>query len=153
VRYWHTVLVGFLFLFPVAAHAQGCQRTPPHAEEDLQEVALLFRDSAYAEDRGTEIRQLADADPQYVVRDDSVCQAVLDRAVAHMRRNNTIWAAGNEGNFEAVVYRFGPYYAVGLTEETPPVTFENGVLSGFSTGRSPFLIFEAGGLTLVKVLY
>jgi hypothetical protein len=78
---------------------------------------------------------------------------VLDRAVTYLRQKNTLWAGGREGNFAATVYRFGPYFAISLAEERPAATYENGVLSGFATGRSPFLIYRASDLALVRVLY
>lgn len=146
------LVVGFaavLSLVPAALPAQaGCSRTPDYAEETREDLAPLFYDSGNenAEFRGTAIQQLSAADTQYVVRDDSVCEAVLSAAVARMRQYNTSWANGQEGNYSAAVIRFGGYYAVALAEESPSLTVQNGMLSGFGTARGWTLILRADTL-------
>ena len=99
------------------ANAQGCQRTSPHADEDMPEVAATFYDPEYGDVRGATIQLLSATDTAYVVRDDSTCQVVLNQALAHLRQHHPLWAAGQEGNYQATVYRFGPYYAVEMVPE------------------------------------
>lgn len=141
-----TALVG-----PGGAHAQ-CQRTSPYAEEDIAEVAATFYDSEYVENRGTAIQLLTAADTQYVVRDDLVCQAVLDRVLPLLRQHDPAWGEGKAGDYVATVYRFGPYYAVEMMREESPDP-DAGILGVVKHGRSPFLIYRAADLTLLRVLY
>jgi hypothetical protein len=142
-----------VFFVPSIAAAQECQRTSPYADEDIHELALWFYNPEYKENRGTEIQLLTPADTQYVVRDDSICDALVTDALARLRDGPSPWAEGREGNFEATVYRFGPYYVVELMEELPPVTYENGVLDGLVTSRSPTLIYRASDMKLLRSLY
>jgi hypothetical protein len=148
-------LVALLTLAAVPARAQqGCARTASYAEQSRTALAPLFysSDQNQADVRGTAIQLLSASDSSYVVHTDSICTQVLAVAVAYMRQYNTTWAAGNEGNYVATVFRFGPYYAVTLAEARPPVTYSNGTLSGFQTGRSQTLVYSAPTLTLVRAL-
>lgn len=63
-----------------------------------------------------------------------------------MRQYNTVCANGQEGNHSAAVIRFGGYYAVALGEESPPLTVQNGMLSGFGSARGCTLISRADTL-------
>jgi hypothetical protein len=146
---WVAAILGVL---PAALPGQeGCGRTSESAEELREDLAPLFysSDSLDAELRGTAIRRLSPADTQYVVREDSVCEAVLAVAVPLMRQYNTMWAAGREGNFTATVIRFGGYYAVSLVSEMPPMTLKDGVFTSFGSATSATLVFRADTLEIL----
>lgn len=138
---------------PAFANAQGCGYTSPGAEAEMEHIAPSFYDPEYADVRGTVIQLLTSADTAYVVRDDSVCQVVLSQAITHLRQHSSMWSAGQEGNFQATVYRFGPYYAVSIAPEdrSPPPT--PGTLDMIRHDRSSALmVYRASDLTLLTVL-
>jgi hypothetical protein len=60
--------------------------------------------------------------------------------------------AGEEGDFSASIYRFGPYYAVEITPEdrSPPATSISGVIKRGRDGA--LLIYRASDVTLLRVL-
>jgi hypothetical protein len=145
-------IAAILSIIPAALPGQaGCGRTSGIAEELREHHAPLFysSDSLEAELRGTAIRRLSPTDTQYVVREDSVCEAVLAVAVAHMRRYNTVWAAGREGNFTGTVIRFGEYYSVSLVTEMPPMTLKDGVFTSAGSGMGARLVFRADTLEIL----
>jgi hypothetical protein len=148
---WLFALVAALST-PAAVHAQGCQHTPPEADEDLEAVGSMFYDPESVENRGSVIQLLSPSDTAYVVRNDSTCQAVLDRVIPYLRRHHAIWKAGEEGNFSASIYRFGPYYAVEIMPEdrSPPATSISGVIKHGHDGA--LLIYRASDLALLRVL-
>ncbi|HEX8362423.1 MAG TPA: hypothetical protein VF613_20050 [Longimicrobium sp.] len=130
-----------LIATPRVVLAQSCGDVPAEvAEETRAAVAPLFFDSAEADLREASVRQLAPGEIQQIVRDDSVCAALVQRAVAHLRATNSVWRAGQEGEQEVIVFRFGPYYAVSLTR-AQPVT-DTGL--NVATGWSPLVVFRAG---------
>jgi hypothetical protein len=117
------------------------------------QIAPTFYDPEYAEDRGTVIQLLTSADTAHVVRDDSVCQVVLDQAITHLRQHSSVWKAGQEGKFQATVYRFGPYYAIMVVPEdrSPPPT--PGTLDMIRHDHSSaLLVYRASDLALLTVL-
>lgn len=146
------VTVAAVLAFSVQASAQGCQRTAPHAEGYLPELAASFYDPDYAEDRGTTIQLLSAADTAYVVRDDSTCQMVLNQALAHLRQHHPLWAAGQEGNYQATVYRFGPYYAVEMVPEdrTPTTTGTHDFVR--NNHDATLMVYRISDLALLRLL-
>jgi len=138
---------------PMSANAQGCQRTSPDAAEDIEEIAATFYDPESGDVRGTAIQLLTSADTAYVVRHDATCQAVLEEALPYLRQHHPLWVAGQEGNYQATVYRFGPYYAVELVPEdrSPPPT--PGTLEMVRHDhRATLMVYRASDLTLLKLL-
>lgn len=134
-------------LVPSRGAAQtGCARTSPYADEFHADMKSLFFEADSIADRlrGGVIQKLGASDTSYVVREDSVCDRVLPVAVAQMRASNQIWASGQEGNYTATVFRFGPYFVVTLGEE-PGAAVEN--------RRSPTLVYRAADLVLLKSFY
>jgi hypothetical protein len=115
------------------------------AEETRQAVAPIFFDSAEADIREHHVRQLGPGEVQEVVRDDSVCTPLVERAIAHMRATNTVWGAQREGEQEVIVFRFGSYYAVSLTR----VQTSDGTGLNVTTGWSPLVVFREGDLAYV----
>lgn len=152
----------FLLLAPAAAEAQGCSRTPPDAEEDLIEIAASFSAGPEtARNRGPGITPLVPADTTYVVRDDSVCQVVLDVVIPEIRRGDPVWAGHREGEYTAAVLRLGPYYTVSLLPER-----ESGselratnnadgsvTIQGVAHSRNPFVVLRAADLGIVRIFY
>jgi hypothetical protein len=120
--------------------------------EDLEAVGSVFYDSESVLVRRSIIQLLTSSDTAYVVRDDSTCQAVLDRALPYLRQHMSTWKEGQKGNFEATVYRFGPYYAVqAVPEDSLPQS--TSILDLVVHDRSAsLLIYRASDLTLLRVL-
>ncbi|MBB4639311.1 hypothetical protein [Longimicrobium terrae] len=151
-----------LLLAPAAAEAQGCSRTPPDADEELPAIAATFSaDPETARNRGPEITPLAPADTTYVVRDDSVCQAVLDVVIPEIRRGDPTWAGHREGHYTATVLRLGPYYTVSLLPERESgseLRVSNNAdgsvtIQGVAHSRNPFVVLRASDLGIVRIFY
>ncbi|HEX8393942.1 MAG TPA: hypothetical protein VF665_16485 [Longimicrobium sp.] len=150
-----------LGLLPAKGFGQNCSLTAPDADENLRDLAPMFYDPDETENRGPHVRLLTAADTQYVVRDDSVCQAVLDVVIPRMRRAFRSWAAGREGAYEATVYRFGPYLAVEITDGSMPgshvsVTHNQDgstTITGLGSSRSPLFVLDAGSMAVIRFLY
>jgi hypothetical protein len=143
VRLRIPVLVAALALTPSAVWGQSCGILPAAEEARVLEGLsyMLFSPEA-AEGRDSVIQQLGPvADPGTVVRDDSVCQAVIQRMVIRMRRYNNRWKAGDPP-FTAFVFQFGPYY-VGMMRER--VLRSPGALT-IPSGRGTKFIFRASDL-------
>jgi hypothetical protein len=153
MRYLVLLVLATALTTPLSSSAQGCQYTSPSAEEDVSQIAPMFYDPEYAEDRGTTIQLLTSADTARVVRDDSVCQVVVNQAIAHLRQNSSVWNAGQEGKFQATVYRFGPYYAVSVVPEDRSPPPAPGTLDMVRHDhRSVLLVYRASDLALLRVL-
>jgi hypothetical protein len=137
---------------PVSVSAQGCSRTSPYADDDLEELGSIFYDVDSEADRGGVVRLLTLADTAYVVRDDATCQAVLARVLPYLRQYHPTWAQGQEGNFVATIYRFGPYYAVEVVPEdrSSPGTGDLAMVKHARTAT--LLIYSASDLTLLRLL-
>lgn len=133
--------------------AQGCT----HAAEDAGEHLENLRSTFYSDDpadvasRGDAIQILSPTDSAYVVQDSATCDRVIGRAIGYMRDNDSTWAAGREGDYEATVYRLGPYVVVVISAEDPPATYINGVLSFDPEAHGKAIVFRARGLKIVRV--
>ena len=133
--------------------AQGCV----HATDDAQAELETLRPTFYSDDpadtasRGDALRRLAPTETAFVVTDARECTRVLARAIRYMREHEPTWAAGREGNFEANVFRFGPYYVVGIGAESPPATYENGVLNFDADVNGKYIVMREHGLKIVRV--
>lgn len=147
------IAVGCALFTPSFASAQGCQRTSAYADEDLEDVSAIFYDPEYVEDRGGVVQLLASSDTAYVVRDESTCQAVLSQVVSYLQQNHPVWMQGQEGDFEATLYRIGPYYAVEVVPEEKSAADSGDLSSLIKHGRSAtLLIYRASDLTLLRLL-
>jgi hypothetical protein len=133
--------------------AQNCPHGTEDAEIELSSLLPTFysADSADAASRGSEIQRLSESDSAYVVRDERECGRVLSRAVRYMREHDPTWKAGQEGNYEANVFRLGSYYVVGIAAESAPATHENGVLNFDSDVRGKYIVMRERGLKVVRV--
>lgn len=133
--------------------AQGCAHASANAAEYLADLRTTFYsdDPADAASRGDAIVMLSPADSAYVVQDAAVCQRVVRRAIRYMRDNDSTWAMGREGNYEATVFRIGPYFVVALSAEDPPATYVDGVLSFDSDVHGKYIVFRARGLKVLRV--
>jgi hypothetical protein len=152
MRYLLSLLVAASVGLALPASAQGCQRTSPHAQEDIEEVGSTFYDPEAETDRGTVIQLLTSADTAYVVRDDSTCQAIIDRAVSYLRQHHPVWAENKEGNYTATIYRFGPYYAVEVVPDNRSPAAQ-GELGAIDHRRiATVLIYRATDLVLLRLL-
>ena len=136
-----------------AVVAQGCA----HATEDAPAELETLRPTFYSDDpadsasRGDALRKLLSTEPAFVVTDARECTRVLARAIRYMREHDPTWAAGREGAFEANVFRFGPYYVVGIAAESPPATYENGVLNFDTDVRGKYIVLRERGLKVIRV--
>lgn len=149
-------------LAPAAVEAQGCSRTSPYAEEELAAIAPTFSaNPEAARNRGREIIPLARGDTTYVVRDDSVCQAVLDVVLPEVRRGDPEWADDGDDGYTADVLRLGPYYTVSLLRERAPgseLRVTNNAdgsitIQGVAHSRSPLVVLRAADLSIIQIFY
>lgn len=137
------LLVG-LWMMPCDLPAQACGNlTQEEVGAALYQLGGIFYDPENAETRDTIIQQLdSTAHPGAIVRDDSVCQAVVARMVEARRQGNLRWQGEHTPAFTSAVFRFGPYY-IGIIRET--ISPQPGVLGG-GFARGVKMIFRVSDL-------
>lgn len=133
-----------LWMIPCDLPAQACGNlTQGQVDVALYQLGEIFYDPENAETRDTIIQQLDPAThPGAIVRDDSVCEAVVARMVEAMRQGNTRWKGEHTPAFTSAVFRFGPYY-VGIIREI--ISPQPGALGG-AFARGPQMIFRVSDL-------
>lgn len=139
-----TMLAAMALLAPRSADAQSCGNlSTADATAVLDNYGGIFYDPEQAETRGSAILELNPvADPGEMVMEDSICTAVVQRAVDRMRRGNLRWQGGRDPEYTSAVFRFGPYYVVLIREK---IEITPGALAP-PTGRGVTMIFRVSDL-------
>lgn len=138
---------------PVNAQVCSHASSPTEAEEERRVITPKFysSDPANAAERGDVIDLLPSTAPSYVVRDEHECSRALQRAIPFMRMHDPVWAAGEEGNYTANVYRFGPYLVVMIIAEQPHITATaTSVELPAPRGGGLLIVYRARGLKFLR---
>ena len=138
---------------PVRAQSCSHASSPAQAEEERRAITPKFYSSepANAAERGDVIDLLPSTAPSYVVRDEHVCSRALQRAIPFMRTHDPVWAAGEEGNYTANVYRFGPYLVVMIIAEQARITVTaTSVELPPARGGGLLIVYRAHGLKFLR---
>ena len=113
------LLVALTFVAPVNAQQRPAACGAISEEiASIEDFAPYFFDLDMSNVRGNEITLLAATQPKYIVSDSTECTAVHAAAIAHLQAEGSDWVDFSSGGHDFTIFRFGPYYAIVLLNNT-----------------------------------